>query len=66
MEFAAWRQAGFHPEVYLRDLARKGPNQVRHVREQAAREPVNESSPEEIRERADGLEVLRRIRNDKR
>ncbi len=59
VEFAAWRQAGFHPEVYLRDLARSGPNQVRHVRELAAREPATESSAAEVRERADGLEVLR-------
>ncbi len=59
VEFAAWREAGFHPEAYLRQLAAKRPTQVRHIRDLAAREPARRSTAEEIREQAEGLEVLR-------
>ncbi len=59
VEFAAWRAAGFHPEVYLRELEKKRPSQVRHLRALAARTPVQEYSAEEIRRQAEGLEELR-------
>ncbi len=59
VEFAAWMEAGFHPEVYLRKLEKKRPSQVRHLRALASRAPAKEYSAEEIREQADGLEDLR-------
>ncbi len=59
VEFAAWMDAGFHPEVYLRKLARKRPGQVRHLRALATRAPAEGYSAEEIWEKADGLEMLR-------
>lgn len=59
VELAAWMAAGFHPEVYLHELERKKPAQVRHVRELIAREPKERYGAEEIDHMAEGLEVRR-------
>ncbi len=64
VEFAAWRTAGFHPEVYLRELEKAEPSQVRHLRQLAARAPAEEHGAEEIRRQAGGLEVLRLVDAD--
>ncbi len=56
-EFFAWSEAGFYPEVYLRELEKKNEDQARYMtRTQLAKPPEKEYSDREIREKAEGLE----------